>query len=48
MSAARGGIAGRIADLQRKIAARQGKPGFKKNTRAIRAELERLYGANGG
>ena len=42
MSAARDGIAGRIAELQRKLVARQGKPGYKKNTRAIRAELARL------
>lgn len=43
MSAARDGLPGRIAELQRKLVVRdQNKVGFKKNVRAIRAELARL------
>lgn len=32
----------RIADLEQRLAARDGKAGFKRNVIAIRAELERL------
>lgn len=34
--------AARIAELQRMVAARQGKPGFTRNVQAIHAEIARL------
>lgn len=34
--------AARIAELRRKVAERQGKPGFKRNVQAIHAEIARL------
>lgn len=34
----------RIMDLETKLAARDGKPGFKQNCAAIKAELARLRG----
>ena len=36
------GVPQRIADLKRKLAARDGKKEFKENCVAIRAEIERL------
>lgn len=36
------GVPQRIADLKRKLAARDGKAEFKENCVAIRAEIERL------
>jgi len=36
------GIANRIEDLKRKLAARQGRSEYKENEVAIRAEIERL------
>lgn len=42
MSAERIERAERIAELQAKLAARQDKPGFKRNVQRIRAELARL------
>lgn len=35
-------IAARIEDLQTKLAERQGKPGYKRNCEALRAEISRL------
>lgn len=35
-------MADRLAELRAKLAARQGKPGFKANVAAIREEIERL------
>jgi len=33
---------GRIAELQAKLAAREGRPGFERNSRMIRAEIAQL------
>lgn len=37
--------AARIAELQRKLTARNQKPGYKRNCQAIRAEIARLQHA---
>lgn len=34
--------AARLAELTRKLAARESRPGFKRNAQAIRAEIARL------
>lgn len=34
--------AARLTQLQDKLSAREGRPGFKRNARAIRAEIARL------
>lgn len=38
------GVPQRIADLKRKLAARDGKSEYEENCKAIRAEIERLEG----
>jgi hypothetical protein len=36
------GLGGRLDDLRAKLAARQDRPGFKRNAQRIRAEIARL------
>lgn len=40
--------AARIEQLQAKLAAREGKPGFKRNAQALRAEIARLQAQEAG